>query len=538
MIRRPGTNAPLPPRLPPRRGLPLRRGVGLPRELPALMRLSALLRLPLVLAVVALPSAGCDERGGQPPDGGLDASADAGGEGDLDAGPDAGSDAEAPRCPRPDLRHAPGAVVLGNGRAVPVDFESVDASVILDAFARHATVEATVRFHVGEQGGWPVFDLRQEIISAELDGESLSPASLGYQDFGAEPGAELRLLAQYLPPCSAHTLRLGYTLERPDVYEAPSVGWDLAQARVRWDFAFTDLVPASYLEQWLPANLIYDRFALRLTLALHANAAHTLVTNADATELGPHRWQLEFPAHFTALSPMLVLWPSAELSSVSTPVSLSSGQVLQLALHLQQGVSETPAALIDRITAALEAFTASTGDYPHEDRLTVFVWDDARLGMEYDAATTTGVEALEHELFHLWYGRGVKPALGRDGWLDEAWDVFNTDEDAPFFVAERSAILPPVTLSVGSPFSRVTPGEAYDAGPRLFGHLAFLMGLPELRAAMAELFAAHRLEVVTTEQLEQHLYCRSEDPDIAQAFHRWVYGRWGTVPVEALPDCE
>ena len=35
--------------------------------------------------------------------------------------------------------------------------------------------------------------------------------------------------------------------------------------------------------------------------------------------------------------------------------------------------------------------------------------------MEYDGATTAAVGAVEHEVLHSWFGRGIKPARASDG---------------------------------------------------------------------------------------------------------------------------
>jgi hypothetical protein len=41
-------------------------------------------------------------------------------------------------------------------------------------------------------------------------------------------------------------------------------------------------------------------------------------------------------------------------------------------------------------------------------------------GMEYAGATVTNENALEHEMFHSYFARGVTPANGNAGWIDES----------------------------------------------------------------------------------------------------------------------
>ena len=91
--------------------------------------------------------------------------------------------------------------------------------------------------------------------------------------------------------------------------------------------------------------------------------------------------------------------------------------------------------------------------------------------MEYDGATTTCAPALEHEVFHSWFGRGVKPACASDGWIDEAmasWATASRQALTGRFQAEALGLdEEPSVLSPVHPWSRRTPREAYTAGSRL-----------------------------------------------------------------------
>lgn len=487
-----------------------------------------------LLVWVCLIADGCDTDGQAQTDAALDGGVDT----SVDASPDAADSEVVPDCPLEDLAHAPLPRVVDGFPAVVIDIDTIDASVVLDGYSQSADVVVTVGFRVGEQAGMPIFDLRQNIVTAELDGVNVPPDQLAHHDFGAESWSELRVLERELAPCSTHTLLLEYSLGVPDAEDTVPVEWDTTTAAVRWDLMLRDKYPGRYLEQWFPANLIHDRFTFSLELTLQTDSDHTLITNGEVFELAPHHWQIEFPPYYTALSPMLVLWPSAELTSQTTTEHLSNGQTVDIEIHRDNDVTDTMDSLLARSASALEEFIASTGDYAFGDRLTVFVWEITSRAMEYDAGTTTTPDALEHEIFHLWYGRGVKPALGRDGWLDEAWTVFNTRLGEAFTVAELPATASPLLLSVADPWSRYTPHASYNGGRLFFSHLAFVMGLDELRTAMAEFFALHVLDVVTTEEIEQHLYCPTENPEIAQAFYRWVYGHNGDIPPAELPSCD
>src|SRR4051812_25671476 len=83
-----------------------------------------------------------------------------------------------------------------------------------------------MRFRMGDTPGLPVFDLRQEIESATLDGAAVPVDELAPRDLGGGRGAEMRVLARPLPAGSVHELSLAYPLTTPAATDAVDIGWD------------------------------------------------------------------------------------------------------------------------------------------------------------------------------------------------------------------------------------------------------------------------------------------------------------------------
>jgi hypothetical protein len=432
-------------------------------------------------------------------------------------------------CGGGDLELAPPAADVDGLHAVPIDIQRVDARVVLDATARAADAEVSMRFRMGAVGGYPIFDLRQRIAQATINGAEVSPAKMAHHDFGGGEDAELRVLEVELPACSENTLSLRYALEQPSAPESQPIEWDPSSTRVFWNFRLWDLLPGRFLESWFPANLSYDRFAFTLDLQLRrSDLGHTLVTNGAAQELSRGHWRVDYPPAYTALSPMLALVPDDRVEAYSTALHRANGSPIPLDLFREHGVDADLSAVADDIEGYVEEFTRSTDEYPY-DSLTVYLWNDLRHSEEYDGSTTSNLGSLEHEIFHTWYGRGIKPASQNDGWIDEAWDTYNTSASA-FAVAPLDPRAPPVTLSSSNPWVRITPLDSYTSGAELFAGLAASMGLQPLRDAMQEFYQEHTHELVTTEQLERHLFCTSMSADVTFAFHRFVYGRTGAAP--------
>ncbi|MEP6600631.1 MAG: hypothetical protein ABJB49_02325 [Nitrospirota bacterium] len=427
----------------------------------------------------------------------------------------------------------PGKTVDGLA-AVPIDIQHITATLTFDGATSSGTGDATIDFIVGPDGGCPIFDLRQTITSVWLDGTPLTPADVALHDFGGGVGAELRVVDSVLAAASSHTLRFVYTLGTPQASTAgsyqPAMTWS-AGPRLAFNFGFTDLGPGRYLESWVPANLIFDQFDLTLDLRiLNTTVAHTPITNGTITVLGTNHWSLAFPARFTALSPLVELRASDAVTSQSGTVVLpGSGATITIEAWKLTGSAVDLTARIADISSFLIANEASTGIYLHGTRFVAFLNIG---GMEYEGGTTTAVGSLRHETFHSWWGRGVKPAGQADGWLDEAWTVYND--------AGATGSLPfdftgaPVELSSRNPWVRLTPSASYTNGKRFFEGTASLMGVSNLTSHMATFYNGHTPRPVTTVQLEEFLVARSAEASVVDGFHRFVYGFPDPSPVPDL----
>jgi hypothetical protein len=411
----------------------------------------------------------------------------------------------------------PPPVRLGSRLVVPVDIAQLEARIIFDVTAQTAIVEATAHFALAGYEGFPALDLRQQIDDLRLDGDVMTGDPFSPTDLGGGEGAEMRVLDRVLAGQGSHRLELQYRLTTPAAAGAEPIGW--TDDGVRFDFWMSDLHPGRYLEMWLPANLCHDRFELHLEVEVQGGGRHTLITNGTGEEIEHNRWRIAYPATFTSLSPMLVLRPSEEIEQRSR----HAGAVEIVTAKVAESDADLEANEAD-IASWLAYNEARYGNYAHGDRFTAVAWGPGR-GMEYDGATTAAVGALEHEVFHSWFGRGIKPASASDGWIDEAWTSWATNsrrrEAGRFHVEELTLDQPPVELYPKSAWSRHTPIESYKEGARLFAGIAHdLGGAPELREAMARLYQKKAGGFLSTNELEHHL-------NAGALFSRYVYGNEG-----------
>ena len=383
-----------------------------------------------------------------------------------------------------------------------MDVTSIEATLQFDCRRRVARADAVMRFTVS--GVPAVFDLRQEISEAELDGSRLDLDRL------APTPDDVRIAP--VEGAGEHELHLRYDLELPRTTEPLPIGWAESTSGVVFDLWMSDLHPGRYLESWIPAPLCDDRFALTVNIEISGTSSpHAVFANGDYTANG-----VQYPDAFTSLSPMLVIAPEArvdlEEAGGITVCKLAGPEIDLGACH-------------SMIREFLDHNSEVFGEYAFGDAFLAYLWGTTR-GMEYDGATTTSVGALEHEVFHSWFGRGVKPATANDGWIDEAFCVWYTAGPprdrrfaTPFDHGE-----PPVMLRPPGRFDRFTPRDAYTAGPRFFAGVADLLGGPDaLIAVMASLYGERRGGFLSTDDLK-YVLSKAAGQDLTWAFDRWVHG--------------
>jgi hypothetical protein len=429
---------------------------------------------------------------------------------------------------------APPAKIVDGLMAVPIDIQQITANLSFDGATSYGAGDATLDFVVGPQGGNPIFDLRQTITGLWLDGAPMAVAQAAEHDFGGGPHAELRILESVLAAGSSHTLRLTYALGPPQASTAgtyqPGMTW-IPGPRLVFNFGFTDLGAGRYLEAWIPANLIFDQFALALDLqVLNSAIAHTVITNGAVTAIGPNHWHVVYPDNFTALSPLLELRATDSLTNIEANVTLpiSGSSVTVEGWKLATSASDL-AGSVSNVETWLGDDESAIGPYLHGDRFVLFLNVG---GMEYEGGATAGVSALRHETYHSWWGRGVKPASQPDGWIDEAWNVYHDlggTGSLPFDFTQ-----PPVELCTRNPWSRVTPGTAYTSGERFFEGVAASIGVAHLASAMSAFYNAHTDRPITTLELEEFIVSRSGEALLVDAFDRFVYGFGDPSPAPDL----
>ena len=419
----------------------------------------------------------------------------------------------------------------GPGLLAPIDIDALFADVVIDVAAHALLVTAELRF-VAPPSGRPVFQLLPPDIDAQLDGESV----LIERAVVSEPPRSLALLPP-LEPCSEHELITIFSVHEDALADAPLPALRIGPGTAWWSSAQDDGVPDSMLERFLPSNLLFDRYPMELDVSLvGAKTPHRLVANGEVVGIGPDRWSVSLPSRQPHGS-FWVLHPEAGVTRTERMVDLPSGAVTVELYAFAQDEGVDLEAAADMAEETLIEYDARLGPYLHGDRYLGWLRSDLSVSMEYEGATLSTPGALQHEIAHSWYGRGVAPVSEFHGWIDEGMATWVTGEN-PYFSGQ---------IPTGTAGLRLLVGEDgwsgagldlthYLQGSLVFGGIAWQVGPEALLAALRTFYASWGPEPITTEDLEHGLYCSLGDPYVLDVFHNRVRGRDG-YPDPPADDC-
>jgi hypothetical protein len=327
----------------------------------------------------------------------------------------------------------------------PADLLTQNLDLTFDVATQTTTGRSSIAFNLPADS-YPYLDLNATVSNAMMDGVSVpfttvtDPDGLGNSYLTIDS-----VITQ-----GSHTLELEYSLPGKVTYS--NGGADFLTS-------MTDVSNAHFFETWGPTGFEDDSFALTLSMSLvNGTSTEQLFTNGNITSTSSNHWEIEFPPYFTK-------------SSFYVHLTNKTFEVRNFYYHsIPVTVYSTSADLSDKAQAILpglfEELENDYGPYPHSS-FTAFVKPSGG-GMEYSGATIASIPAIDHELLHSWFARGVMPAEGRSGWIDEAIASWR---DYGYFQAASLLERPPTNLSNFSPYRKSTPGNAYTDGRQFLAEL-------------------------------------------------------------------
>lgn len=349
-----------------------------------------------------------------------------------------------------DLAHRPKSFNTTAGKAVFVDFQEATYFINYDVRAKSAAVRAEITFDAPE-AGLPIFDSVEVPKSIVLDGEVVTSV------ISKTPSAEtnVRIIQK---PVKVGSHKLSITVPLTALVS-------FANAEFRSAFWTSDLNERQFLERYMPANFEFDQVKMTFIVEYHgASQVHNIYTNG-VIENAPHGiTKITYPDYFTSSSIFFHLLPEKAVKELRfTLKSIDGRDIPAVVYQTQKQYFVTLEKLKSQTTKVFHELEKDYGPFPHPS---ITVYNAGQGGMEYCGATMTELGALGHELFHSYFARGVMPANGNAGWLDEALASWRDDG-----YKSSGALMGSKGLSSHPYYTRTTDRDAYTFGARFMSFM-------------------------------------------------------------------
>lgn len=399
---------------------------------------------------------------------------------------------------------APPAFAYQDGKVAYIDITSAEHSLEFDANASSAQVVTVLKFY-SNSNGYPLFDLIPEPTLVTLDGVEVSTEAI------RDPDMESTLrVVKANTEAGEHVLIVKHVLAKNVVTSLEGISSG---------FWTSDLSDRGYMEQYLPTNVEFDQFqkVLNVKVINAEGRPHLLKANGTVKEISENEFQVVYPAFHSTSSSYFHLFP-ANNGFKTTQFNYRSldGRDIPVDIYTIYD-AEVFAASTRTILDELEN---DYGPFPHDK---VVIYGNAPSGgMEYSGATITSLSALGHELFHSYHARGLMPANGNAGWMDEAMARWR---DNKYPKLEKLAY-ERTQLAGHSVWTRKTDRMAYTEGSQFLSWVDYRMNEKgaSLRTYLREYFQKHKYTTVTTELFRDELIEYS-GLELKADFFKYIYGK-------------
>jgi hypothetical protein len=402
------------------------------------------------------------------------------------------------------IKKAPPAFPYLDGLAVFVDFKLAHYDIVYDLDAKTVKVESIIEFE-SLQPGRPLFDLVPEPKEVLLDDMPVRTEAI------RDPDQETRLRVIDLKTSPGkYTLKIRHEISTNVVFD---------QRGVASGFWMSDLNDRRYLEQYLPSNLEFDQYKMksRVRIINGNNAPHVLKTNGEITKISENDFEVVYPDFYSASSLYFHLFPEKNTAkNIQFYYPSIDGRMIPVDIYTLY----TPNEFVADTKKILAELEEDYGPFPHDQ---LIIYGNALSGgMEYSGATSTSLKALGHELFHSYHARGLMPANGNAGWMDEAIARWR---DNKYPLLEKLSF-ESTRMAGRSVWNRMTDRMAYTEGSAFLSWIAHRMDQKGLnfKKFLREYFEKYKYTTVTTELFRDEL-SKSAEMDLTPDFMKYIYGK-------------
>lgn len=354
-----------------------------------------------------------------------------------------------------DLTHRPRSFNAHSGKAVFTDFTEAFYKITYDVPNQKAWVVAKIKFDMPEEG-FPIFDSVVDPTYVRLDGKTVTAIET------ETPNEET-----FLRVVNTLTSRGQHEME---IQVPITEGVAFKEGEVRSAFWTTDLEDRSFLESYIPANFEYDQVKMIFDVTfIGVKEAQIIYTNGVSQRKTNSSYRITYPDYFTSSSLYFHTLPKSGAVDIRFSLKSIDGRDIPAVAYITKPQwSDSDASLLKLKRMITEVFQELEGDFGPFPHPSITVYNAGSGGMEYCGATMTSQSALGHEFFHSYFARGVMPANGNSGWLDEA--LASWRDEGYLSLARMTGSS---QMSSHEHYTRSTDRMAYKFGERFMRHMDY-----------------------------------------------------------------
>jgi hypothetical protein len=406
---------------------------------------------------------------------------------------------------------------VGDTKATAADIQRIDVSYTADFLNNSVVAQAVVTFTVTEQS-FPLLDMIDNPTRIELNGELLDLSSFALVS-SPDFETKMRVVKQSLEAGSVNKLVLDY---RPS--EGVSMG-RVNGVSVLYTMDDLQMGGRGFFEQYGPAGFENDSYSssIRFKVVNYGDIStdYRVIANGNAQQIEDMHWLVEFPDYFNTSSFYLHIFRGDRFTVLTENFAGMSANIPVIVYGSSPSLVRSG---LDTTLAVLAENESVYGPYSHPSAIAYMTETDG--GMEHCGATITSLWALEHEFTHSWFARGVMPANGNAGWIDEAVASWR-DNEYP-----RNAGPSGIAVNLGgySPYKRNTTRLAYSKGATLISNFDSMFrttqfeGQAGMKGILRALYSEKRLNTISVDYFKQLLEGMT-GTDLTAIFKKYVFGR-------------
>jgi hypothetical protein len=404
---------------------------------------------------------------------------------------------------------SPSPFKVGAQRAVWIDFDRAHYDIEYNTKTQVASVTTTIEF-TQSQTGHPLFDLVNKPSSILINGTNTSERLISV------PGkvSKVRMVQKRLE-AGHHTLSIISEIKKGVRFKKRRRNKNSVSSA----FFIRDLKDRMFLEKYLPTNLEFDQYQMIMDVTVTGTKrTHSLFTNGNVDKVSKNKFHVEYPKFYTASSVFFHLVPITKYVRWYTTYKSIDGRELPFTIYSKYRFYNY--FVKKKAVKVLKELEADYGPWPH-DKILIY-GTGIKGGMEYAGATETSIVSLGHELQHSYFAKGIHPANGNSGWLDEAiasWrDKGHLSKERPFYDS--------VNLGAHNSYTRKTDKRSYEYGRSFMAYINYQLkdiGKPGLKDFLNVFIAKRMHTTVTTEDFKADLEDYSQ-MSFTEDFAQYIYG--------------